>query len=275
MIIKDKYKFVGVDLDGTLLKNNKDLSPANKSAIKLANEKGIYIVPITGRPFSGIPSCILELDEIEYIITSNGAEIVRLADNKTIYSAPISNDKSVQLLNEATKRGFYIEVFADRVGYIEPMTMELHKKRYEGTPIYDYLSSSRRVVDSVCSLFSDDNKCADEIFLTANSTKKRDEFLEIISADSSLEACILGDNYLEITKRGTNKGEAMTFLCDYLGVDKNSTIVFGDGENDFSFFNKAAFSVAMENANASLKQIADYVTLSNDNDGVAEILKLL
>lgn len=275
MNLKGKIEFVGVDLDGTLFNNDKHLSSATVSAIKNARNRGIHIVPITGRPLSGITDELLSLDEIDFIITSNGAQINCIKDNTAMYSAPIPNSKCLSIIERANERSFYIEAFADSRGYIEPATMALHKKRYENTPILDYLLASREVVDSILELFKNSDKCADEIFLTAHTEQERDEYLKILADDKELELCILGDRYLEITRAGVNKGSAMRFLCNYLGVDMSRTIAFGDGENDASFLKQAQYSVAMENATSHLKELADIVTASNENDGVAIILNEL
>lgn len=94
----DRIKLIGIDLDGTFLKDDKTLCDGAADTIRRAAEAGICTVPITGRPFSGIPQCIRDIDEIKYVICSNGSEIIDFKSGKSIYSSTLDNETVNKIL---------------------------------------------------------------------------------------------------------------------------------------------------------------------------------
>lgn len=272
MDLKD-IRLVGVDLDGTLLDDNKCLPAETVEIIKSLYQRGIIVVPITGRPFKGLPACVTQIDEIEYAITSNGAQVFDLKNNKNLFSFQIPNKSVNNVLNQLKPLDCMFEVFADGVGYIEPNVYDFYVKEYTGTVIGEYIFSSRKTVDSISSIFCDDKKKADEIFVICKDAKSRNEIASSIVNIDSIQSCNLVEKYLEITKIGTDKGNALSELCKYLKIDLANTIAFGDGENDLQFMEKAGVAVAMQNACDEVKKRADIITKSNNENGVYEILK--
>lgn len=275
MIQDRNIKFVGVDLDGTLLRDDKTLCPSAEEIINSLAKRGIYFVPITGRPYSGIPDCVKKLDAVEYIISSNGARILNSKTDEELFSFALSNEKTMELISILRDADCMFEAFADNVGYVEKELYDYYVREFKGTPIGDYIFSSRKITDSIEGLFEGTGKQADEIFIDCRTPQVRADILKRIEGVEGIQHCSLGDRFLEITKKGTDKGEAMAVLCDYLGVDLKDTIAFGDGENDLQFLEKAGFSVAMENAFPCVKEKADIITKSNNDNGVCEILKLI
>jgi len=136
-------RLVGVDLDGTLLTDNKTLSPRTKEAIAAAAAQGVHIVPITGRPFVGVPDCIRTLDEIEYVISSNGAQITESKTGKSVASFAISNEKSRRIIAALRRLDCLFEPFADGVGYAEENVLSHYIATYIGTPIEDNVLYAR------------------------------------------------------------------------------------------------------------------------------------
>lgn len=272
MELKNKISLVGVDLDGTLLRNDKTISEETKKAVKSAFERGITVVPVTGRPLCGIPQFILDMPEIRYVISTNGARITDIKADKTVYESPLSNDKTAELIEYATDCGYDFEAFAEGIGYIEPALMKKHLEAYGKSPIADYIKTSRKTVESIKEFFEKTGKCADEIFITLSDRAKRDELFEQMSSDREIQLCCLEERFLEVTKKGTDKGTAFDYLREMLGIEKNATAAFGDNDNDSLFLKSAAVSVVMGNAADKLKNCADIIAPSNEDDGVAFIL---
>lgn len=275
MIQNRNIKFVGVDLDGTLLRDDKTLCDGAEQVINSLADRGIHFVPITGRPYSGIPDCVKNLKAVEYIISSNGARIIDAKTDRELFSFALSNDKTLELISILRNTDCMFEAFTDNVGYAEQELYDYYVKEFTDTPIGDYIFSSRKVTPSLEGLFDGTGKQADEIFIDCRTPQVRADVLKRIEAVDGIQHCSLGDRFLEITKKGTDKGEAMAVLCGRLGIDLADTIAFGDGENDLQFLEKAGFSVAMENAFPCVKEKADIITKSNNDNGVCEILKLI
>ena len=179
--MKNEIRLVCVDLDGTLLKNNKTIGSKTIAAAKKAAEKGIEIVPVTGRPLSGLPQCVKVLPGVHYAVTSNGACVTEIASGRRIYGAPLSNQKSLQIMNLLNSHGYLFEAFADDVGYIEPALMEKYRQKFAGTPVGDYIFGSRRVVPDIRALFEAENKCADEIFINLPNESERDSLADLLA----------------------------------------------------------------------------------------------
>ena len=110
-----KIKLAGIDLDGTLFTNDKKIDKRTKTAIKNAHKKGVLIVPVTGRPFSGLSNEITDMKEIKYAVTNNGAEIIDLKTNKPIYSRQIDNKTSLEIIKKAEDLGTVFELTAQHL----------------------------------------------------------------------------------------------------------------------------------------------------------------
>ena len=267
-----KIELIGTDLDGTLLTDDKTLSPATVNAVKKAYAAGIHIVPITGRPLKGIPACVREREEIEYIIASNGAHIYDVKNDRDIYSGAIDSEKSRALIDRLRKLDCMFEPFADGAGYAEKDVFDYYIKTFRGTPLEDYFFSSRIVCERYEELFDGKSRRADEIFINCADEAIRESVIKITNDLGGLQYCNLGDRFIEVTKAGTDKGTALAKICAHLGISVDNTIAFGDGENDLQFMQTAGISVAMENAFPVIKNAADIITKSNNDDGVAAIL---
>lgn len=270
-----EYKMIGLDLDGTLLKYDKSIDAKTKEYLETLSSNGVHIVPITGRPLSGIPDCVRNIKGVDYIISNNGSKTVLNSTNETLFSLAMDNATSKRVIESVKQTGAIFEVFLNHYGYCEKFVFDHYKEVYTGTVLGDYIFSSRKQVDSLMTLFDDKKAEADEVFIICKDNDDR----EIIKAQtdkiSGIQYCMLADRFLEITKKGTDKGTALEMLCNHLKIGLDKVIAFGDGENDLQFLNKAGTAVAMGNASDSVKSQADIVTDTNNNQGVLKALKSL
>lgn len=270
---KKIIKLIGMDLDGTLLDDNKQLCDGARETLAAAKARGIQLVPITGRPLTGIPDCIRQIPEIDYYICSNGAQIIDAKTEKSILSYSISNSKSRKIINILRSYDCMFEPFTDGVAYSEQAVYDYYIKQYTGTPLEDYVVSSRRITDSIEELFVSGQRTTDDFFVNCATPAIRDELLEKIEALGDLQICLLGDRFAEITDKNADKGTALQTLCDYLHIDIKNTMAFGDGENDLLLMDKAGIAVAMGNAFLAVKEKAAIIADTNNNNGVCKIIE--
>lgn len=264
-------KLIGIDLDGTLLHDDKSMSERTRNAIISASNKGIEVVPITGRPIVGIPDFIKNMKEINYIIYSNGSHILKNGESLCSFAMP--NDKAKIVLKKLRELDCMFEVFSDGWGHIEQSVDDFfHTVIKEGTPIGDYIYGSRKIVPSIEEMLAGDKE-VDEFFIICKDAETRQSLISSIEDIDGIHHWYLDDIFLEITNNGTNKGNALSALCDHLGIGLENTMAFGDAENDMSFLEKAGIAVAMDNAHPRVKSRADIITESNNNDGVAKIIE--
>ena len=201
-----EYKMIGLDLDGTLLKNDKSIDTKTKKYLETLSANGVHIVPITGRPLSGVPDCVRNIKGVDYIISNNGSKTVLNSTNETLFSLAMDNATSKRVIEAVKQTGAIFEVFLNHYGYCEKFVFDHYKEVYTGTVLGDYIFSSRKQVDSLITLFDDKNAEADEVFIICKDNDDR----EIIKAQtdkiSGIQYCMLADRFLEITKNGTDKG---------------------------------------------------------------------
>ena len=268
-----KIKLAGIDLDGTLFTNDKIIDKRTKAAIKNADKKGVLIVPVTGRPFSGLSNEITDMKEIKYAVTNNGAEIIDLKTNKPIYSRQIDNKTSLEIIKKAEDLGTVFEVFTGGFGYLTAPTMENYMNIHGTTPVGTYIKHSRKIVDNVFD-FVKNNVCnTDEIFITIQNKETQKSLEAMLDKFENIHYWSIFGRFIEITHKEADKGKAFTYLTNSLGIALTDTIAFGDGENDISLLKSAGISVSMENAEPGVKEIAALTTDSNDAFGVAKILE--
>ena len=266
---------IGLDLDGTLLKDDKSIDTKTKEYLETLSENGVHIVPITGRPLSGIPDCVRNIKGVDYIISNNGSKTVLNSTNETLFSLAMDNATSKRVIESVKQTGAIFEVFLNHYGYCEKFVFDHYKEVYTGTVIGDYIFSSRKQVDNLMTLFDDKNAEADEVFIICKDSNDREKIKAQTDKIIGIQYCMLADRFLEITKNGTDKSTALEMLCNHLKIGLDKVIAFGDGENDLQFLNKAGIAVAMGNASDSVKAQADIITDTNNNQGVLKALKNL
>ena len=265
-----KIGIIALDLDGTLLNSNKELSAGNLAALQRAANAGIEIVPTTGRFYGGMPDIIRSLPFVHYVITVNGAEVADLRTGEVIYKAELPWQQSVEIMTFLDDFPVIYDCYMDNAAW---MTAEFkkHIDRIVSSPHYrKMLHELRQPVPELKHYLTDLHHDVQKVqFFTDQSElrlrlmKELPERFENLCVSSSVS-----DN-VEINQIRANKGEALHALADHLGLAHEATIAFGDGLNDLSMLRDAGIGVAMSNACDEAKEIADWITLSCDEDGVA------
>lgn len=260
-------------MDGTLLDSQKKISHRNKEALISCIEKGIHIVPTTGRAVDGIPVEIWNLPGVRYAITTNGAVIKDKAQEAPIFTAKLANEAALKIMMLMKQFRVIYDPFIEGRGITENRFYD-HLDEYGLSPqMQELVRKTRDVVPDSCEYVKNCNKEVEKINLFFSSQQERSlvraRLMEIpdIIISSSLP------NNLEINASGATKGAGILRLADHLGLSIKQTMAFGDGENDVSMIQTAGLSVVMENGEPFLKEMADYITSSNDKDGVAKAIE--
>ena len=277
------YKMIILDLDGTLLNDYKEISKENINLIKRAyNEKGIISVIATGRPLEYANEICNSSDNhlADYIIASNGAII---KDNKTdevIYKASLTNTEILNLRNIfLEEKADYMIVYTDKQVLREAKNTNasrnsaiiVNKKDSELENIVDAMNTSSNLSSLLCMIGGD--TLALKNIITRLAKVKGIETPSICNYSHKTQTYSFESKFIDIMKKGCSKKNAICILLDILGIKKEETIIMGDGNNDISMFECAGLKIAMENAEEHLKEKADFVTASNNNDGVAKAIQ--
>lgn len=263
-----KYKLIVLDLDGTLTNSKKVITPRNREILIRVQEQGVRLVLASGRPTYGIVPLANELRMNEFggfILSYNGGEIINWETQEMIYENVLPNDV-VPVLYECAR------------------SHQLSILTYDGAEIVTENSLDPYVQK--------------EAFLNKMAVRETNDFLTDITLPVA-KCLIVGDAgklipveselcirlqgkinvfrsepyFLELVPQGIDKALSLSVLLENIGMTCEEVIAIGDGYNDLSMIKFAGMGIAMGNAQEPVKKAADYITLTNDEDGVAEAIE--
>jgi len=268
-------KLIAIDLDGTLLDNKKRLSDINRQALIQCVQKGIWIVPCTGRTVHGIPEEIKGISGIRYAITTNGAVIEDMEEKTVIDTRMLSREQALELLHLVKAYHVMYDPYIDRRGITEPRFYE-HLTEYGLPPeLQDMVHKTRDVHPNIIEFVEKNHKPVEKVNLFFPEMEERARLRAELELRQDILVTSSIPNNLEINAIGATKGEAILRLASYLGIDGKLTMAIGDGENDLSMIQKAGIGVAMKNGSKELLAAADYITSTNEENGVASAINRL
>ena len=272
-MMKMEYKLLGFDLDGTILTGEKKLTARTKRALEEAIAQGMIVLPATGRPFSGIPKEIMEVKGIRYALTSNGARIVDAKDGSVVYEKPVPKEITEKILDIYDKYDTLQEAYFDREVYAQEDRLQEIYRYHKNPHMWEYVRSTRTVVPSIKKWYDEAKRDADKLqlmFADMQEMQRARKELEMIPG--LVMTGSLGNN-IEINAQGINKGIGMLELGRMLGITREEIMACGDGDNDLEMLKAVGLGVAMGNAEESVKAAADYVTDTNEEEGVAKAVE--
>ncbi len=267
-------RVIALDLDGTLLDSDKNLSAANRAALVAAAAKGVEIVPTTGRFFGGMPESVRSLPFVRYAITINGAQVYDSALSAAIIREEIPLATALDIMRYLDGFDVIYDCYQDDWGR---MTESMQARAADYAPDAHYLKMIRELRKPYPDLkryLEEQGYDVQKVMLFARDPKVRDQiavglkerFRHIVTATSTF-------NNLEVNNANAHKGLALRRFAEHLGLGIENCMAFGDGMNDFTMVRDAGIGVAMANASPELRAVARHVTLSNDEDGVAAALR--
>lgn len=271
--MKKQIKMIGLDCDGTLLNNNKELTEYSKSVLLRALEQGIVVLAATGRPLTGVPRQVLDLPGVRYALTSNGARIVDLKEDRVLYESLMPIEAAKEVLHIFQKYDTYKEVFIDGTGYSNADELRCVDEYVEIESMARYIRECRVPVDNIGDLMLKENKPVDKVHALFKNAEERTKAFEEIQLIEGVTPTGAMNNNVEVNAAGVNKGIGLLRLGEMLGIKREEIMACGDGMNDLEMLKEVGFGVAVENAAEEVKQAADYITDTNENEGVAKAIE--
>lgn len=293
-------RLVALDLDGTLLDSQSQISPRTRQAIADAVAHGVVVLPATGRPLSNLPPVVAQLTGIRYAITSNGAAVWDLGADPmgAVYSrycnaaehttseptALIRCPMPVELAREVF--ALYMEypgalsIFSDGRTYRDLMSMERFGKRFArrtgSTEARQPNDGRFTVVRDLTEWMSRHAHEVEKFCMFFDTPEQAQAALPRFRALPGTEVVQGAADNVEVTAQGVDKGTALLALADMLGIPREATAAIGDSENDRAMLARAGVAAVMANALPEIRALGDIVsTRDNNHDGVAELFERL
>lgn len=256
-------KLLAVDMDGTCLDSQGKMSEKTYEALKKAAERGIIVVPTTGRNINCLPVKIKNEDFYRYVISSNGSLVVDLKEDRELSSAYISKDTACSILKELKKHFILTAVHMNRDFYVNGIILYIGVKR-----VLKNDATGLKIVHNLSRFVKKKDVTVEEFQLFYFNEKYRDIIKDIIAPYKDI--CVaFSKGYAELFHHDGTKGTALLRLASHLGIAPDEIVCIGDEENDISMFEVIGHPYAMGNAIDKIKSLAEKVLPTNDEDGVA------
>ena len=263
------YKLIALDIDGTLLNSKKEVTKEVFDAIQSAKSKGVKVVLSTGRPLPGVKPLLKELkldEDINYVVTFNGGLVQEITSQEVISNIEMKHDDFDYIYNElAKKHDIKIHINTPDslvVPYQEIPKYSVHEATLNNIPVHCMDEQDINSDITFCKVMLVDEPEKIEDIITKIPKEFHDKYTIVRSAPF----------FLEFLNKKVNKGSGLNSLCNKLGIDPSEVIAVGDEENDRHMIEFAGLGVAMGNARDSIKEIANHITETNDNHGVAKVI---
>lgn len=277
-----KIKLIALDLDGTLLDSNGIISNKTCDAIKEAIKRGIEIVPATGRNIGLICEEIKAIDGIRYAITSNGAAVIDIREERVIFSNFINLDILKRIIDLIKNYPIVIELYADGHAYVDRDVFDNPEKYNLNENQIHLMAYNHILIDNFFNLIDESKdtnwiKCVEKINIPFLNEDIKKKVLKNLSDEvNEIKITSSGKDNLEINISSANKGNGLEKLVNILGIRLEEVAAIGDNNNDIEMIEISGLGIAMGNAIDEIKNKAGYVTVDNDKNGAAEaIIKIL
>lgn len=264
------YQMIAFDMDGTLLQSDHSIAQSTLEAISRANQKGKEIVLSTGRPLSELAAYLPLLTDVRYGVLTSGAFVYDFTAKQILDKKVLKAEVVQEVVNLMARQDMMLVIMLDGQGYLQKDQFE-RISDYHLEKFKDLYQETALFVDDIASFLLEHQTSFEKINLYHLTQEDRRTSLEMLKpyAVALVETEVTG---LEITAQGADKGQGLSHLCDVLGISMSSVIAVGDADNDISMIRMAGLGLAMGNANATIKQLADHVLADNDSGGCAQAI---
>ena len=264
-----KMKLLAVDLDRTCLDSTDHVRPVTLQALERAIGAGVTVVIATGRNLLGIPMALRTLPGVRYAITSNGAAVYDLESGEPIFTKSIPAAQAASLLRAAEKLGVPRSVTVGRD--VIDTTPEVYQLRH--TFFHDYAESL--FAEDLAAYVLERGEDAAKLHFLYMRKFNSAPIYDLLQREPGI--FYTGDltGHTEVVAEGVDKGAALAWLAERLGVSKAETAAVGDSDNDVTMLRWAGLSAAMGDAPNHVRASAKFLTADCDHDGLAQAVDML
>ena len=261
------YKMIVLDLDDTLLRDDHSISVRTKDALMKAQEVGVKVVLASGRPTFGMRHIAQELNLDQYgsyILSFNGGKIINCSTEEEMFSSTLSSEAVHKLFELSIREGVYIHTYiGDEIITQDENPFTDIEASLTGLPINVVPNFVNAVNEPVVK----------SLMVGPPEQLKNVEIKLQVELKEEFSIMRSKPYFLEFTEKGVTKGTSLNQLIQACGIKREEVIAIGDSYNDLSMIEFAGLGVAMGNAPDDIKEVANFVTDTNMNDGVAKVVE--
>lgn len=285
------YKLVAIDLDGTMLNSYGIVTENTKNIIQNTINKGTDIIIASGRPIDSIKSIAKEIGSNNYFIAGNGALIYDIKENKVVYEKYLSKQKVLEIIKLCEENSISYNVYTDKTILATSLKYNVLYYHKENLKKEESKKTNINIVENMYEYIKNMNEekflkitiCDDSKSIFNSITRKLKNISDIEALDvSHISRKIIKQGtqefpieyyYTEISSQNVDKWNALEFLLKKLNINKEELITIGDNINDKKMIENAGLGIAMKHSTPVVTEICDYITDSNNDEGVAKALE--
>jgi Cof subfamily protein (haloacid dehalogenase superfamily) len=258
-----KYKMLVIDMDDTLLTDDHKISEENKEMLLKAQEKGVYVILASGRPTPAMTAYAKELQMDSYMISYNGAVVTDLKEDKILFEQTLTQEQIHELYEYSLKSKTHI------ITYLDGKVVSETNSEYIDNELSITGLVHNKVLDFKAAVQSSAVKC---ILLEEPSYLKEVE-KDLKKAMPHLSVSMSKPFFLEVAQNGIDKGASIKLLAEKLNILQSEIIAVGNAGNDLTMIEYAGLGVWVDNVDPELRHRGDVIVASNNNHGVAEVVR--
>ena len=266
-----------VDMDGTLLNSKKKVTRRTRDILQKAYyEKGVHIVITTGRIYNNAAYYSNLLGVKSAVISGNGAYIKEEYTEKLIHKETIQAKQCKEIFQVCSQFGVVPQLYTPTHIYIYSRIYWLLSYVLMGKRVprnYKVILRNIRKKESWSKVIEENGEDIIKVLIINLDKNKLNKIQKVLSENLNLEAHKSSKYSLEINTKGVSKGSGVEKLGEYYGIKREEIICIGDNDNDISMIKYAGLGIAMKNGSDEVKRISNYVTDSNDEEGVAKAVE--
>ena len=267
--MKKRIRLIALDMDGTTFNSRKEITNRTRRTIAEAVERGIQVFPATGRPKSYLPQEIMSIPGVHYASTSNGASIIDMNKEEPLYEDLIPAERMPDIIRRIKDLPVIIELFYKGACYCDRSTLPVIEQILQERPSVQNGQAPEIYEDGIFDRLLQDPFPVEKVHLIFSDLKIRKEIMDFYQKENILDVTSAFAENLELTSKTATKSNALLRLAGILGISQEETMAIRDSFNDLDMLGAAGTSVAMGNAEPEIKETADLITKTNDEDGVA------
>ncbi|MGI6069064.1 MAG: Cof-type HAD-IIB family hydrolase [Blautia sp.] len=271
--MKADIKAIAIDMDGTWLRSDCSISEETKEAVQRAADAGYLVIPTTGRSFRNASTVLKDYRGLRYYINANGTTFTDGKEGKLLFSRSMPYAMAKEIYDLTNQYSCFVEIYEGMDAYVDPFGREFLYSTGLGRDYCDQLLSTNCTLKSLDDFMEEEGRqvCKYHI-VCANSDQKNQLKRRIAQVEGAYPISTFSQN-IEVVYGHHSKADGLRAACEHLGLRQEEIMAIGDSDNDYDMIAWAGLGVAMGNGNDRVKSAADYISSSNDEDGVARALK--